>query len=153
MVFKGQEESESSSQRNFLSRFCSLQQNVNKSVLLFFSQRTHKGKKHSVTRRPVLMVWWKVTVRKIATASNNVHINMCTKLSEKNCTKSRIMTEWLNNIHIHNNIFTNVSFCMEYTLMFCSIKNISGPFLYHHQFSSHIFTLHTQVCYWVFHND
>ena len=44
MVLKGQEESESSSSRNFLSRFCSLQQNVNKSVLLFFSPRTHKIK-------------------------------------------------------------------------------------------------------------
>ena len=45
MVLKGQEESESSSSRNFLSRFCSLQQNVNESVLLFFSQRTLKRKK------------------------------------------------------------------------------------------------------------
>ena len=88
MVLKGQEESESSSSRNFLLRFCFLLQNVNKSALLFFSPRIkERHYSEEKKRRPVLMVGWEVTVRKIATASNNVHINMCTKLSEKNCSQ------------------------------------------------------------------
>ena len=87
------------------------------------------------------MVWWKVTVRKIATVSNNVHINMCTKLSEKNCSQewwrsgSIIFTYPQQYIHQvqHAYLWTwNIISC------FVQIKDISGPFLWYKLIPSQI---------------
>ena len=66
------------------------------------------------------MVGWEVTVRKIATTSNNVHINMCTKLSEKNCSQEWWRSGWT--IFTSTTIYSPTCLC-AWNILSCFVQS------------------------------
>ena len=148
MVLKGQEESESSSWRNFLSRFCLLQQNVNKAVLLFFSQRPIKEK--NIQSQGDLYSW-------SGGRSPSEKSPQCPTMSTSICAPSflrRIVVKNDDGVaqqysqYIHQlSLNSHVSFKLKiFQDRFCDTN------CFHYKFHSK-FTLHMQLSYWVFHND